>query len=923
VIRASIGACLCLALAVPAGFARAQSCPNEIPHLTGTWTILPYEMPVNPVSTTLLHDGTILIIAGSEADQNNHNGASESYRAAIWDPTGVDEGSIAVQNLEYDVFCSGTAVAPHGRALIVGGTSDYTYTGDNRASFFDPATGEFNQTQNMADGRWYGTATVLGDGRVMAISGLRGNAATNATVEIYDLAHADAGWGVPIAEPFTPPLFPREFLLPDGRVFFTGQGAGPSISRAYIFDPVAKTWALSIKVTVRRDYGSAVLLPLLPPAYTPRVMNFGGGSPTKRTTEIVDLSQASPTWVAGPDMSTRRIEMNAVLLPNGKVLAEGGSVNDEAPDGPGKTADLYDPVSNTMSSGGTAAYSRLYHSNAILLPDARVISVGSNPGDRGSYQPAIEIYTPPYLFDASDRPVSTRPVITGVSPSVLGYGATFSVTYTGASAIASAVLMRPGSATHAFDMDQRAIGLCGLSPQPACTGPGTLSLTTPPSGNLAPPGFYMLFLLDSAGVPSKAQWVELTPHAAAPPTGAIASPAADATIAAGGTVTFATDTVASKYAWVFPGGSPASSSAQTPGAVTYADPGEYAASLTVIDAAGDSDPSPPTRTIVVLPATADFDLTVSPPASTATPGSSAQFTVNVIPLQGFTGTVTLDVSSESGFPTGVASGGFDPPTITGAGSSTLTMDTTTDAIPYAVSLTVTGTSGANVHAASTSLVIALAPPGGLMASASSGQVALSWMPTTGATGYQVQRATVAGGPYEAIACPAVTAYTDSAVANGTTSYYVVSASYAGGPDAGGRSADSAEVAATPACPVPAHAGLLTASKSGAATSWDWTAGGAVAFDLVRGDLMTLRGTGGDLAAAIDAIPAGEQACLANDTGELTLADPSADPPPDGGFFALIRAVATVCPAAGSYDDDSPLAEGSRDPAIAASSRSCP
>jgi hypothetical protein len=62
--------------------------------------------------------------------------------------------------------------------------------------------------------------------------------------------------------------------------------------------------------------------------------------------------------------------------------------------------------------------------------------------------------------------------------------------------------LRPNlSSTHAFDMDQRLIGLCGPSPQPLCSGSGTLSLTTPPNGNIAPPGYYMLFILDSAGVP--------------------------------------------------------------------------------------------------------------------------------------------------------------------------------------------------------------------------------------------------------------------------------------------------------------------------------------------------------------------------------------------------------------------------------------
>jgi hypothetical protein len=123
------------------GSSPAQTCPANIPHLTGTWTVLPYQMPINPISANLLHDGKVLIVAGSEGDKNNNSKGAESYRAATWDPTGTTESSIAVQNLTYDVFCSGTAALPGGRSLIVGGTSDYTFTGESRASFFDPATG--------------------------------------------------------------------------------------------------------------------------------------------------------------------------------------------------------------------------------------------------------------------------------------------------------------------------------------------------------------------------------------------------------------------------------------------------------------------------------------------------------------------------------------------------------------------------------------------------------------------------------------------------------------------------------------------------------------------------------------------------------------------------------------------------------------
>ena len=137
------------AAALPLG-ARAQTCSASAPHLTGQWTTLPYQMPINPINATMLRTGRILIVAGSENDARNNSPGAESYRNAIWDPTGTTESSIAVQNLEYDVFCSGTAALPDGRALVVGGTSDYSFKGDNRASIFDARTSTFIQSQGMS-----------------------------------------------------------------------------------------------------------------------------------------------------------------------------------------------------------------------------------------------------------------------------------------------------------------------------------------------------------------------------------------------------------------------------------------------------------------------------------------------------------------------------------------------------------------------------------------------------------------------------------------------------------------------------------------------------------------------------------------------------------------------------------------------------
>src|SRR5438094_299927 len=323
-----------LALAALTHFsALAQTCPTNVPHITGTWTVLPYQMPINPISANLLPSGKVLIVAGSENDASNNSEGAESYRAAVWDPSGTNESSIGVQNLTYDLFCSGTAALFDGRSLIVGGTSDYSFTGENRASIFNPVTKQYVQSQNMVDGRWYATATALADGRIMAMSGLTQIGGTSRTIEIYDLQRAGAGWNPPTSVPFTPPLYPRLKLLPGGKVFYTGHGSEMSTANAWLFDPGTGGWTQSATTTRNRKYGSSVLLPLLPPSYVPRVMNFGGGAnPATSSTDIIDLSVPTPRSTATPNMATGRTDMTVALRQPGKVLAEGGSVNNESPD---------------------------------------------------------------------------------------------------------------------------------------------------------------------------------------------------------------------------------------------------------------------------------------------------------------------------------------------------------------------------------------------------------------------------------------------------------------------------------------------------------------------------------------------------------------------------------------------------------------
>jgi hypothetical protein len=658
-------------------------------NVQGQWKTLPYTMPVNPVHVALLYNGKVVVVSGSGNVANNKN-----LLAALWDP---QAGTVTTQPITWDMFCNGMVVLPDGRPFVLGGTLQYDpFFGHLRTSAYDPASNAFAEMEMMAAGRWYPTGTVVGDGRVLVFGGFLDTGHTNTFTELYTLG---AGWGPAIAAPWTPPLYPRMHLLPNGNVFYSG-----STTTSNIFNPSTNVWTMGVAHTNfsgTRTYGSSVLLPLTPAnGYTPKVMILGGDNPSTATTEIIDLSATTPKWVNGPNMSQPRVQMNATILPTGKVLALGGSLNDEDTTTASLNADLYDPNTNTFSSAGTEAFARLYHSVSLLMPDATVWVAGSNPS-RGNYEPHMEIYSPAYLFKP-DGTLATRPTITSVSSPTIGYGDPFQVQTPDAASISTVVLMRNGACTHSFNTDQRYVGLSFT------TGSGVLNATAPPNGNIAPPGYYMLFLLNNAGVPSVAQMVQIskTPNDQAP-TGTITSPASDVTIQPGQSVSFAgtgsdPDGTVASFSWAFPGGNPSSSSLANPGSVTYTAPGTYVATLTVTDNSGLTDPRPPTRTITVP----DYSVTASPGSQSIAPGSGTTYTATVNSGGGFTSNVALSVS---GLPAG-ATASFNPTSLPGSGSSTLTVSTTGATPPGDYSLRILGTSATLTHSTVTSLVIL--QPGG-------------------------------------------------------------------------------------------------------------------------------------------------------------------------------------------------------------------
>jgi hypothetical protein len=358
----------------------------------------------------------------------------------------------------------------------------------------------------MVGGRWYPTLVTLQDGRVLAVSGLDGTSQLNVLPETY----ADgAGWSHTQQSPLNWPQYCHLFLLADGRLFYSGgQYAANNGVRPSIWSLTANTATDVGGVLVdagKRNQSASVLLP---PAQAQRVMLMGGGpsdmhdqTGATNTTAITDLSVANPAVTTAAPMAMRRMHLCATLLPDRTVLVNGGAMMEESAADATLEAEIYHPDPGGGPGGwamaATSRVARLYHSVALLMPDGKVITAGSNPA-RKTEELRIEVFWPPYLF-AGNRPTC------GPVGNQLTYGGSLNAALPGAAQIASACLMRPGATTHSLDTEQRLVDL-----PIQVTGPDTVRFQLPATATMAPPGWYLLFVVSAAGVPSQGNWIQLT-----------------------------------------------------------------------------------------------------------------------------------------------------------------------------------------------------------------------------------------------------------------------------------------------------------------------------------------------------------------------------------------------------------------------------
>jgi hypothetical protein len=389
----------------------------------------------------------------------------------LWDPA---NGTITpLPSPGYNIFCSGHAFLGDGRLLVAGGQFSVQGEGVPFASIFNPNSNTWTRTADMKGGRWYPTATTLSDGSVLVVSGSQDAAFTNNPLP--QVWQPNGTWRDLTNAVMTLPMYPYMFLAPNGQVF----NAGPNITTRYLDTAGAGQWIPVANRALMRDYGSAVLYDF------GKILLVGGKDPPTATAEVIDLSADNPSWRGVASMSTPRRQVNATVLPDGKVLVTGGSSANGFSNEAGAVfhGEIWDPATETWSSTASMAEPRLYHSTALLLPDGRVLSAGTDG------HPTAEIYSPPYLFKGA------RPTITSAPPSV-DYSQFFFVATPQAANITKVTTVRLGSVTHSFNMEQRWDSLAFEQAN------GGVNVFSPSNINVAPPGYYLLFLINSNGVPS-------------------------------------------------------------------------------------------------------------------------------------------------------------------------------------------------------------------------------------------------------------------------------------------------------------------------------------------------------------------------------------------------------------------------------------
>jgi hypothetical protein len=508
------------------------------------WTIATNNSEILAVHAALLPTNQVLMFGGSEHNQvqNASGNPADLDNSRLYNLGG---GTLieTVGSPTTDVFCAGHSLLSDGRLLVGGGTKVWggahaghghalNFLGEHACWIYHPRVRQWKRVRDLnlepgqpdGGGRWYPTLLTLANGESLAVAGhpfQTDSRHNNDTPERYSPA-AD-WWTLLTAERLDQGIrdryCPRFHLLPDGNVFFVS----PVSNACRIWNPfTGQTVAATIVAAGGALYDSSwdfpsVLLPLLPEdGYKARVM-ICGETQAKR----IDLSQAAPAWQntvarTGAAAGRERRFACAVTLPTGDVFVTGGIDGGTSDTDAVLEAEIYGPgidwntglytAAESWASTDPATVRRNYHSTALLLPTGRVWTAGSsknaNAGDPAAVgELRVELFLPPYDGNAN------RPQITEAPPSA-GYGQVFEIRCPQAAQIRRVAITRCGSVTHAFDADQRYVGLSFQRWEG-----DVLRVTASPNSRIAPPGYYLLWVLDQNHLPcQEARFIRICPQ---------------------------------------------------------------------------------------------------------------------------------------------------------------------------------------------------------------------------------------------------------------------------------------------------------------------------------------------------------------------------------------------------------------------------
>lgn len=467
------------------------------PGQVGQWGPV-VDWPVVGIHVALLPSGKVL------AWDSVGDAATETFpvhdftRATVYDPISGTH-TPAYVDTGFNIFCSGFAHLFDGSLFIAGGNKNAQLEGIVQTHLFYAANNDWSLGPNMAAGRWYPSVTPLTNGEMLITEG---------GPDVPEVRKTDGTLRSLTTASLNLPLYPWLDVAPDGRVSYSG----PDQTLRKLDPTGGGSWqTFGQRDGINRSYGSHAVFDV------GKTLVAGGG-PSTNTAIVIDTNGATPQVSATSPMAYGRRQHNLTLLADGSVLATGGNSTGASlidMNGGVYNAERWDPATGQWTTLAAQVVTRQYHSTALLLPDGRVLSSGGGicgTCDQVGYLAKnAEIFTPPYLFkkDGSGQ-LAPRPEITG-APTTVSHGTSFQITTPNAASIRKVGIMRLGSQTHSVEMEQHYL------PLSFTVGNGTLTASVPANMNTAVPGVYMLFIVDSAGVPSVAQMVQVDSAAPPPP----------------------------------------------------------------------------------------------------------------------------------------------------------------------------------------------------------------------------------------------------------------------------------------------------------------------------------------------------------------------------------------------------------------------